>query len=99
MSLSAQSLMVDTYRCDSMMWKLEYRFGKVKPWKHIVTVDSLSSVVVRKPRTSMVIAPGASKFTMNTKYYPQSVFSRKDDIMWAKDYGWGNFVSDILFGK
>ena len=96
--VSAQSLQPDTHRIDSLMKSMEYRFGNRKPWLKMNMPDSLQSVVVMKPNKSMVVNPNANKFTMTTKYYPQSVFSRKDDIMFYKDYGWGNFVSDILFG-
>lgn len=98
-SVSAQSLNPDTHRLDSLMWSMEYRFGKQKPWLNIKKPDSLQSVVVVKSSSkSMTVNPNASKFTISTTYYPQSVFSRKDDFMFYKDYGWGNFVSDILFG-
>ena len=97
-SLSAQSFQIDTHRSDSIMRSLEYRYGKKKPWLNMNVPDSLQSVVVVRPNKSMVIDPNAGRFTMNTKYYPQSVFSRKDDYMFYKDYGWSNFVTDFLFG-
>lgn len=96
--VSAQSLIPDTHRCDSLMRSLEYCFGKKKPWLKLKTPDSLQSVVVVKPNKSMVVNPNANRFTINAKYHPQSVFSRKDDYMFYKDYGWSNFVSDFLFG-
>ena len=97
-SLSAQSFQIDTHRSDSIMRSLEYRYGKKKPWLNMNVPDSLQSVVVVRPNKSMVIDPNAGRFTMNTKYYPQSVFSRKDDYMFYKDCGWSNFVTDFLFG-
>ena len=96
--VSAQSLQPDTHRIDSLMKSMEYRFGNRKPWLKMNMPDSLQSVVITNPNKSMVVNPNANKLSMTAKYYPQSVFSRKDDIMFYKDYGWGNFVSDIIFG-
>jgi hypothetical protein len=30
---------------------------------------------------------------------PSSVFSYKDEMMWAKDYHFSTFLSDILIGR
>ena len=97
-SLSAQTLMPDTHRMDSVMQRLEYKYGQKKPWLYKQKQANLQSVVVIRSNKSMGIDPNAGKFTMNTKYYPQSVFSRRDDYMFYKDYGWSNFVTDFLFG-
>lgn len=91
-------LIADTHRMDSLMQSLEYRFGKMQPWIKMKTPDNLQSVVITKPSTSMVVDSNASRFTMTSTYYPQSVFSLKDDLMFYKDYGWSNFVSDFFFG-
>ena len=106
MAASAQSLLPDTHQNDSVMWKLEYRFGRsrvpgasYRPWLFMKRPDSLSSVVVMRPNRTMMMNPHANKFKTSTKYYPQSVFSRRDDLMFYKDYGWANFIGDILFGK
>lgn len=93
-----RELTEDTHRSDSIMRSLEYRYGKKKLWLKMNDPGSLQSVVVVKPNKSLVVNPNANRFTINAKYHPQSVFSRKDDYMFYKDYGWSNFVSDFLFG-
>lgn len=55
-SISAQSLVVDTHRSDSVMWKMQYRFGKVKPWRYMVTTDEPPiSVYLKKRQPSKAI--------------------------------------------
>ena len=98
-SASSQTLQSDTHRSDSLMRSMEYRFGKKKPWQNTKKPDSLQSVIVKQPDKSMVVYPNANRFSMKIPSYPQSVFSRRDDFMFYKDYGWGNFVTDILFGQ
>ena len=90
--------MPDTHRMDSVIQRLEYRFGRKKPWLNMQKQDSLQSVVVIRSNKNLGIDPNAGRFTMNTKYYLQSVFSRRDDYMFYKDYGFANLLSDIIFG-
>ena len=96
-SASAQTLLPDTLRSDTVMWRLEYRFGRAKPWRQLDTPLSLNSVVVRKQTEPTVIDPHASRFATQGKFYPQSVFSQKDNYMWYKDYNWSNALTDFFF--
>ena len=60
----------------------------------------IQSVVVRRQNTPQTINPNALRITRPvTTCSQQSVFSRKDDMMWAKDYTIGTFLSDVLIGQ
>ena len=101
LSAKAQSQMTDIQMNDSIMKKMEIQYGKKQQWKHSLSTSApQQSMVVRRQNTTMTIDPNVRKITMPmTTCSQQSVFSRKDDMMWAKDYTIGTFLSDILIGK
>ena len=66
----------------------------------IMNKMEIQSIVVRRQNTPQTINPNALRVTTPlTTCLQQSVFSRKDDMMWAKDYTIGTFLSDVLIGK
>lgn len=100
LSVNAQSLLTDIQMNDSVMRILEIRYGNKQPWRYLLYADSPQSIVIHRPRTSMVINPDVRKITMPITTTPwQSAFSWKDNQMWYKDYTFGTFLSDILIGR
>ncbi len=94
-----QGLMPEFHHKDSVMCVLEWRYGNKHPWHHLRQSDSVQSVMFRHPQINK-INPNATllKKDVNDRI-PTSAFSRKDDMMWAKDYNWSTFFSDILIGR
>lgn len=98
LSCKAQSLMPDIHRLDSVMNVLKLRFGNKKPWRNVNQQDSTRSVVLLKPKVHL-INPGATSLPKTLDAWrPNSVFSYKDNMMWARDYNMTTFLSDMLIG-
>lgn len=94
-----QGLMSEVQQKDSVMCVLEWRYDNKHPWCYLHHSDSIQSVMFRHPQINK-INPNATllKKGINDRI-PASAFSRKDDMMWAKDYNWSTFFSDILIGR
>ena len=94
--ISAQSLEVDTHRTDSIMQRIEMQFARYRPFRFLDDDDIESVVIVRKP-TSASFDPNVRNFKLTYMQGPSNLFTTKDDIMWAKDYTFSNFMTDFLF--
>ena len=99
---AAQNLLSDTHRIDSIMQRMERCYGKVKPWRYRRTMaDSVTSIVIRKRSMSGRFNPDILKSSapMLVNHESSSPFSWRDNMMWARDYNWSHFASDLLFGR
>lgn len=66
----------------------------------IINKMEIQSIVVRRQNTPQTINPNALRITKPvTTCSQQSVFCKRDDVMWAKDYTIGTFLSDVLIGQ
>ena len=93
--------MPDTHRTDSVMHVLEWRYGNKQRWHNVNQPDSIPSVVLLQSKVHQ-INPGVTSLPKTLialdAWRPHSVFSYKDNMMWARDYNMTTFLSDILIG-
>lgn len=94
-----QGMLRDSHQTDSIMRVWEWRYGNKHPWRNMSRQGDSSSVVLRK---TPVYQMNSEVMKMKKGIHgriPSSVFSHKDEMMWAKDYHFSTFLSDILIGR
>lgn len=84
-----------------MMRKLDMQYGHKQQWKQMQTSDNTQqSIMIRSDKRKMDISPNAMKMNVSVPTHAyQSVFTRKDEQMWAKDYTAWTLMSDIIIGR